>query len=256
MRAKISGITAAWLALIFTGMFSLTATAAGGGVELATPRIDQSNEKSLQRGAKVFVNYCMGCHSAGYHRYSRMARDLGVSDKDVVDNLIFTTDSSGAPTKVGSLMTNAMSKEYAGNAFGVVPPNLSLTARSRGVDWIYSYLRSFYPDPDRAIGVNNTVYPGAAMPHVLWDLQGWQKPVYEEVDGHPVFTGKFEQVTKGKLTPEEYDRTIADLTNFMAYLSDPVKSTRHRIGFFVILFLLVLLGISYFLKKEYWKDVV
>jgi ubiquinol-cytochrome c reductase cytochrome c1 subunit len=229
--------------------------AGGSGVSLESPRIDQSNVKSLQRGARVFVNYCMGCHTAGYHRYSRLARDLGLSEADVEENFIFTTDKDGAPTKVGSLMMNTMTEDYAKQAFGVVPPNLALTARSRGVDWIYSYMKSFYADPERPIGVNNTVYPGAAMPHVLWDLQGEQRPVYKEVDGKQVLDG-FEQVTPGKLSPPEYDKLMADLTNFMAYLADPIKETRHRVGLYVILFLLVLLALSVMLKREYWKDVV
>lgn len=242
------------VSILMLGSLPLNALAAGGGVSLDSPRIDQSNEKSLQRGAKTFVNYCMGCHSAGYHRYSRMARDLGLTEEDVSENLIFTTDKEGSPTKVGSLMTISMDEDYAKNAFGVVPPNLSLTARSRGVDWIYTYMRSFYLDPERPLGVNNTVYPGASMPHVLWELQGWQTPVYEDVDGHSVVTG-FEQASPGALSPKEYDKVIADLTNFLAYLADPIKTVRHRIGMFVMLFLFVMVGLTYMLKKEYWKDV-
>lgn len=241
--------------MLMLGSLPLTAFAAGTGVHLDSPRIDQSNVKSLQRGAKTFVNYCMGCHSAGYHRYSRMARDLGLTEEDVSENLIFTTDKEGAPTKVGSLMTISMDEDYAKNAFGVVPPNLALTARSRGVDWIYTYLRSFYLDPERPLGVNNTVYPGASMPHVLWELQGWQTPVYKDVDGHAVVDG-FEQASPGALSPKEYDKVIADLTNFMAYLADPIKTVRHKIGMYVMLFLFVMVGLTYLLKKEYWKDVV
>ena len=243
-------------AAVVVSVASFSASAAGGGAALDSPRIDQSNVKSLQNGAKIFVNYCMGCHTADYHRYSIMARDLGLSEKAVSDNLIFTTDKAGAPTKIGSLMVNNMTKDYGSEAFGVVPPNLALTARSRGVDWIYTYMRSFYLDPERSVGVNNTVYPGASMPHVLWELQGWRSAIVEtDAAGHEVVTG-FKQETPGKLTPKEYDQTIADLTNFLAYLSDPVKVQRHKIGTFVILFLLLLLVITYFLKKEYWKDVV
>ncbi len=257
MKARSTVILALSMSLAVCLAFLLPglASAAGGGAALESPRIDQGNTKSLQRGAKVFVNYCMGCHTAGYQRYSRTARDLGLSEADMQQNFIFTTDKEGAPTKVGSLMTNTMGEDYAKNAFGVVPPNLALTARSRGVDWIYTYMRSFYLDPERPVGVNNTVYPGAAMPHVLWELQGWRKPVLEEVNGHDVVAG-FEQVTEGTLSEDEYDKLIADLTNFMAYLADPIKTTRHRIGFYVILFLLVLLGLAYFTKKEYWKAVV
>jgi len=231
------------------------ALAAGSAVQLETPRIDQGNQKSLQRGAQAFVNYCMGCHSAGYQRYSRMASDLGLSEEDVVNNLIFTTDKEGEPSKVGSLMTNNMSTDYGKQAFGVMPPNLALTARSRGTDWIYTYLKTFYLDPDRPLGVNNLVYPGSAMPHVLWPQQGWMEATTEEQDGVTKITG-LTQAVEGSLSEDEYDRLIADLTNFMAYMADPIKQTRHRIGIFVMLFLFALLGIAYFLKKEYWKDVV
>lgn len=236
---------------------SLPAGAAGTGFALDSPRIDTGNEKSLQRGARTYVNYCMGCHSLGYQRYSRVAQDLGLSEEEVSENLIFTTDEAGEPTKVGSLMTNNMTKEYGSQAFGVAPPNLALTARSRGVDWLYTYLRTFYLDPERAgVGVNNLVFPGVGMPHVLWRQQGLQEPVYED-DGedHQVFK-EFRQITEGTMTPAEYDDMIADLVNFMAYSADPIKQTRHRIGTMVILFLLVLLVVAYLLKKEYWKDVV
>ena len=259
--------------------------AAGSAVALESPRIDQGNEKSLQRGARAFVNYCMGCHSAGYQRYSRLAQDLGLSDEDVERNLIFTTDENGEPTKVGALMTNAMTKEYGQTAFGVAPPNLALTARSRGTDWIYTFLKSYYVDPDRAgTGVNNLVYPGTAMPHVLWDLQGWQvledspaaaitevEVAAESAEAGHTETGPEGQPTEdnhgaiapvlklespGSLSPDEYEDLIADITNFLAYMSDPIKETRHTIGIFVMLFLFALLGVAYFLKKEYWKDVV
>ena len=230
--------------------------AAGGSFALETPRIDISNKKSLQRGAKAYVNYCMGCHTADYQRYSRLATDLGLNEEDVASNLIFTTDKAGEATKVGSLMFNNMSNDYGRQAFGVVPPNLALTARSRGEDWIYTYLKSFYRDDSRGgVGVNNLVYPGAAMPHVLWEQQGWQEPVYDGEGDNKTFTG-FKQVSEGTLSPREYDALITDITAFMSYMADPIKQTRHRIGMFVMLFLLVLTAISYFLKKEYWKDVV
>lgn len=233
--------------------------AGGSGVALETPLIDMGNQKSLQRGAQVFVNHCMGCHTADYHRYSRMAADIGLSEDETLENLIFTTDKSGEQTKVGSLMANAMTEDYGRQAFGVVPPNLALTARSRGADWIYTYMKSFYLDEERGgVGVNNTVYPGAAMPHVLWEYQGWRKPIYatEDHDGTEVqvITG-FEQVTEGTLSPEEYDDMVADLTNFMAYLADPIKLQRHRIGRWVMLFLFGMAILTWFLKQEYWKDI-
>jgi len=249
----------------FTAMVLAAATlivagksdAAGSAIQLESPLIDQGNERSLQRGAQAFVNNCMGCHSAGYQRYSRLAQDLGLSEEDVENNLIFTTDEAGEPTKVGSLMTNNMSTEYGKQAFGVVPPNLSLTARSRGTDWIYTFLKSYYADPDvTTTGANNLVYPGTAMPHVLWQQQGWQSPVYgEESNGSKPITG-LELTDPGSMAPEEYDDLIADITNFLAYMADPIKQTRHRVGIIVMLFLFGLLAIAYFLKKEYWKDVV
>jgi ubiquinol-cytochrome c reductase cytochrome c1 subunit len=231
--------------------------AAGSAVELEEPRIDTGNQKSLQRGAAAFINYCMACHTAGYQRYSRMAQDIGLSEEDVEANLIFTTDSAGEPTKVGSLMTNTMTTEYGKQVFGVVPPNLTLTARSRGTDWIYTYLKSYYLDPERVgTGVNNLVYPATAMPHVLWPLQGWQVPVYGEEDhGTRPITG-LELSEQGSMTPEEYDAFVADITNFMAYMADPIRETRHRVGIIVLLFIAVLFGIAYALKKEYWKDIV
>lgn len=248
---------AAWTTisvLVFAG----NANAAGSSVYLESPRIDQSNEKSLQRGAQAFVNYCLGCHSAGYQRYSRMAQDLGLSEEDVQQSLIFTTDDAGEPTKIGSLMTNTMSEAYGKQAFGVVPPNLALTARSRGVDWIYTYLKSYYLDPTiTTTGVNNLVYPGTAMPHVLWDLQGWQTPVEgEDAQGSNKVGELLELNAPGKLSQSEYEDLIADITNFMAYMADPIKSTRHKVGIVVLLFLFVLLAVAYLLKKEYWKDVV
>ena len=282
-RAALAAVAAALLAL---GAFGASAPshAAGSAVELETPRIDQGNERSLQRGARAFVNYCMGCHSAGYQRYSRLAQDLGLSEEDVERNLIFTTDETGEPTKVGALMTNAMTNEYGKTAFGVTPPNLALTARSRGTDWVYTFLKSFYVDPDRAgTGVNNLVYPGTAMPHVLWPLQGWQvleeehaDAVSEEVAAEDAEAGHAETGPEGQptednhgsgaavltlespgaLSPEEYDNLIADITNFLAYMSDPIKERRHTIGIYVLVFLFALLAVAYFLKREYWKDVV
>ena len=253
---RLSTQIAGTLILLPLLMVSAPLLAASTGVHLESPRIDTSNQKSLQRGARTFVNYCMGCHSASYQRYSRLAQDLGLSEEDVLANLIFTTDEAGERSKVGSLMTHTMSSGYAREAFGVIPPNLALTARSRGVDWIYSYLKGFYLDPDRGgIGVNNTVYPGAAMPHVLWEQQGWMEPEYEDHDGKQTLVG-LKQKSAGTMSAQEYDAMIADLVNFMAYISDPIKQTRHRIGIFVMLFLLILLVITYLLKKEYWKDVV
>ncbi len=249
-------LTGCGLALVLVVLAPSQGLAASSGVALESPIIDTGNHKSLQRGARTFVNYCMGCHTADYARYSRVAADLKLAEDDVFENFIFTTDNAGERTKVGSLMESSMTVDYGKQAFGVAPPNLALTARSRGVDWIYSYLKGFYLDPSRpGLGVNNTVYPGAAMPHVLWEQQGWMEAEYEEQDGHKTMVG-LKRASEGSMNEAEYDDMIADLVNFMAYLADPIKQTRHRIGTMVILFLLLLLVITYFLKKEYWKDVV
>lgn len=235
---------------------STPARAAGPSVALESPRIDQGNIRSLQAGARHFINNCMGCHSVEFSRYSRVAEDLGLSEEDVAENFIFTTDAEGEPTKVGATMVNNMSREYGEQAFGIKPPDLSLTARSRGKDWIYSFLKAYYKDPERTgTGSNNLVYPGTAMPHVLWNYQGWQT-LSEGDDGHGGTVKTLELTEPGSLSADEYDTMIADITNFLGYVSDPIKETRHRMGFWVILFLFGLLAIAYFLKKEYWKDVV
>lgn len=246
----------------FTRLLTLTLTlslapvfamAAGGGAAL--DHFDGGNSKrSLQRGARVFLNYCLGCHTADYHRYSRMASDIGLSDKFVSENMIFTTDAEGEATKVGSLMVSSMTNDYAEKSFGIVPPNLALTARSRGVDWLYTYMRSFYVDESRPLGANNTVMPNVGMPHVLAHLQGWQKPIYEDHDGQQTLVG-FEKLTRGELTPTEYDGLIHDLVGFLDYLGDPNRATRHAVGFWVMLFLIIFLILAIMLKKEYWKDV-
>ena len=228
-------------------------SAAGGGASLDEFESTDS-KRSLQRGARVFLNYCLGCHTADYHRYSRMATDIGLSDAFVADNMIFTTDKEGDATKVGALMVSSMTEDYGEKSFGIVPPNLALTARSRGVDWLYTYMRSFYLDESRPFGANNVVLPQVGMPHVLAHLQGWQTANYEDRDGQEVFTG-FEKVTRGELTPDEYDGLIRDLVSFMDYLGDPNRATRHAVGFWVMLFLIIFLVLAVMLKKEYWKDV-
>ncbi len=234
-------------------LMPFAAVAAGGGVHLDKADIDLSNEQSLQRGAKLYINYCQGCHSTAYMRYNRMGRDLGLTDEQVIDNLMFTTD------KVGNLMTIAMDKDDAANWFGAPPPDLSLVARSRGVDWLYTYLRTFYLDETRPLGVNNEVFPSVGMPHVLWELEGLKKAVIKteiDHDGNEqsVITG-YEMVQPGKLSGAEYDRAVRDLVAFLAYVGEPVKLERQRLGVWVMLFLAVFFVIAYFLKKEYWKDI-
>ncbi|TCK17849.1 ubiquinol-cytochrome c reductase cytochrome c1 subunit [Thiogranum longum] len=229
------------------------ALASGGEVHLDKVHIDPTNKESLQRGARTFVNYCLSCHSAKYQRYNRLARDLGMSEDDVLENLMFTGD------KTGDTMDIALSSKDAKKYFGAVPPDLTLVARVRGVDWLYTYLRTFYLDDSRPFGVNNLVFDKVGMPHVLWELQGWQKPVYEtetDSEGHEhKKIVELELVEQGSQTPAEYDRTVRDLVNFLAYMAEPIKLERQALGIKVLLFLFVLFIITYLLKKEYWKDI-
>ncbi len=229
------------------------ALASSGEVHLDKVQINPENKESLQRGARTFVNYCLSCHSAKYQRYNRMARDLGMNEEDVIDNLMFTGD------KIGDTMDIALSTKDAEKYFGAPPPDLTLVARVRGVDWLYTYLRTFYLDDSRPFGVNNLVFDKVGMPDVLWQLQGWQKPIYEtETDSegheHRKVVG-LELVEQGSQTPEEFDRTVRDLVNFLAYMGEPIKLERQALGIKVLLFLFVLLIITYLLKKEYWKDI-
>ena len=220
-----------------------------GDVECDKVQIDLGDKASLQRGAQVFVNYCLSCHSAGYMRYNRMGEDLGIPDKVIKENMLFATN------KVGDLMKAVMSKEEGKKWFGTAPPDLSLEARYRGPDWIYTYLRSFYIDPKTPSGWNNTVFPHVAMPNVLWELQGIQKGVFKkDKDGATEFE-HFELVKKGSLTPKEYDSKMRDLTNFFVYMGEPAKLVRYRIGAYVLLFLAVFFVFALLLKKEYWKDI-
>lgn len=227
--------------------------AAGPKVDLEEADVDIHNKSSLQRGAKYYVNYCMGCHSLKFSRYNRVAKDLGLTDEQVEDNLIFTR-TNGDKTKVGELMKNGMTAEYGEAAFGAAPPDLSLVGRSRGGDWIYSFLKAFYVDPSRPLGVNNTVFDNAGMPHVLWELQGWQE-MEKHDDGHGHVTKELKLVEQGSMSPAEYNQVVRDLTNFLVYVGEPAQLHRKGIGVWVIIFLGLFAIIAYFLKKEYWKDV-
>jgi ubiquinol-cytochrome c reductase cytochrome c1 subunit len=198
--------------------------AAGGNVHLDEADIDLTDQASLQRGAKLFINYCLSCHSAKYQRYNRMGRDLGLTDEEVKANLMFATD------KVGDTMNIAMDPNDAAAWFGTAPPDLSVIARARGVDWLYTYLRGFVPDAKRPFGYNNTVFPDVGMPHVLWKLQADQ-------------------------SAEKFDSDMRDLTAFLAYIGEPIAVERQRIGVWVLAFIAVFFVLAYLLKKEYWKDV-
>jgi ubiquinol-cytochrome c reductase cytochrome c1 subunit len=251
MLTKKKGIALLAALLAVSG----AAVASEAGNDVVTPaRNDITNMASLQRGARNFVNYCMGCHSARYVRYGRLGQDLGLSEQQVIDNLMFTGE------RIHDTMKISMRSEDAARWFGTPPPDLSLIARSRGPDYIYSFLKSFYLDPSRPTGVNNRVMPQTAMPDVLWELQGLQEAVYDgESDAehnavHKRFK-EFRSVRPGTLAPKEYDDFVRDTVNFLAYIGEPMQLERRSIGFRVLAFLLVFFLFAYFLKKEYWKDV-
>ncbi len=245
MRTKLLVLAAA--------VAPVAAFAAGGGAHLEHANVDVTNTASLQRGAANFVNYCLGCHSAQYVRYNRMAADLGLTEQQLIDNLMFTADSPHQTMRVG------LRPDDAKRWFGVAPPDLSLIARSRGPDYVYTFLRSFYADPSKATGTNNLVLPGTAMPHVLWELQGVQEAVWA---GEPNAQGdvshefkEFKLATPGKLSPEEYDNFVRDTVNFLVYIGEPAQLQRRALGAPVIAFLVFFTLLAYAMKKEYWKDV-
>jgi len=243
------------LAVVALALFSTLGMSAHAEEEkLMHANNDVANKASLQRGARNFANYCSGCHSAKYVRWNRLAVDLDLTDAQVKDNLIFT----GA--KATDSMTINMDPADGKSWFGKTPPDLSLIARSRGADYLYTFLHSFYLDASRPTGMNNVVLPAVAMPNVLWELQGLQKAVYEgktSEDGKRVdkeFKG-LEAETKGKLSPEEYDEFVRDTVNFLDYVGEPGQVERRSLGIRVTGFLLILFLLAYALKKEYWKDV-
>lgn len=247
LKKKILAIVAALVALPAVSL------AAGGEANVEKARNDIHNKASLQRGAKNFVNYCMACHSAKYVRYNRVAADIGLTEQQMTEYLLFSGDTPH------STMTNALHADDAKQWFGVVPPDLSLIARSKGPDYVYTFLKSYYADPTRATGVNNLSLPGTAMPHVLWELQGTQDAVWE---GHTDAQGnvqkhfkEFKLANPGKLSPEEYDEFVRDTVNFLEYIGEPVQAKRQSLGFVVIAFLVFFTLLAYALKKEYWKDV-
>jgi ubiquinol-cytochrome c reductase cytochrome c1 subunit len=232
--------------------------AAGGGAALDHMEPDHSNKASLQRGAALFTNYCMACHSLQYARYKRVAEDLGIPDEIYEENLIFT----GA--KIGELMKIGMEPEMAQSWFGNPPPDLTLEARLRGVDWIYSYLRGFYKDESRPLGVNNVVFENVGMPHVLAQMQGLcavEPKIGHDSSGEPPSGNEVngsicsEWASEGSMTPTEFDAAMYDLTNFLSYMGDPVKLERERLGIFVLLFIAVFFIFAVLLNREYWKDV-
>lgn len=223
---------------------------ASEGEGLAPAGTNIRDQASLQRGAKLFFNYCVGCHSLKYVRYSRLASDLGLSEEEVMTNLNFTGAKFGEP------VISHMPADDAKTWFGKDPPDLSLEARAKGVDFIFNYLNSFYLDPTRPVGWNNTVFPNASMPNPLWELQGLQTAVHSEAaPGQEAVVEKLQISTPGRMSPEEFRGATRDLTAFLEYAAEPAALERQSIGVWVILFLAGLTFLLYLLKHEYWKDV-
>ena len=242
---KMKGFLLIWCFIPFVAL------ASGPEMKLDRAPLRPTDKISLQRGAQAFVNYCLTCHSAEYMRYNRM-RDLGLTENQISENLIFTGQ------KVGELMTVAMKKKEAKQWFGVAPPDLSVIARSRGPDWLYTYLRTFYRDDSTATGWNNLLFDKAAMPHVLYQLQGEQRlNVKAGDDGHGGTheVNELKLASPGVLSKAEYDAYVADLANYLVYVGEPAATKRAQLGAFVMLFLFLMLGLTYALKKEYWRDI-
>ena len=246
----MKNLVIAWI-LSFAPALALASSESG--VQLEDANIDLADQASLQRGAKYFVNQCMGCHSLQYMRYNRMAEDIGIDEVALRQNLILNG------SKPGDLMTIAMRAEDAEKWFGTAVPDLTQVTRWRSPDWLYTYLKSFYKDDSRPYGVNNLVFPDVGMPHVLASVQGVQSPVFEErqTEGGETVTKVVgvESAQGGSMAAEEYDAMVRDLTNFLTYAGEPIILERQTLGKYVILFLLLFFILAYALKKEYWKDV-
>jgi ubiquinol-cytochrome c reductase cytochrome c1 subunit len=224
------------------------AVAAGGGIKLDSAPIDTGDRESQARGAQTYVQYCLGCHSLKFQRYNRLGADLGLDDEALKALMVGTE-------KTGDTMLNAMPAKQAQKWFGTKIPDLSLVSRSRGTDWLYTYLRSFYADPSRPLGVNNLLFKDVGMPHVLWELQGLKQAVYKTNEHGQKVIERLEPGIAGTLSEAQYDQQVADLVNFLDYVGEPIKQKRERLGFWVLAFLVVFFGLSYALKKEYWRDI-
>lgn len=239
----------------------IVAYGAAGRLDKIPPTDEKDAVYSLQRGAQVFVNYCLNCHGAAYMRYNRLA-DLGLTESQIKDNLIFPIErfegKEPITKKVGDTMTVAMKPKDAKEWFGATPPDLSVIARSRGGDWLYTYLRSFYRSEGRPTGWDNQVFDQVGMPHVLYELQGIQVLKLEQTtdsEGRKHVGGRLVLEKPGTKTKTEYDTLVRDLVNFLVYMGEPVKATRTRLGIMVLFVLGVLLVLAYLLKREFWKDV-
>ena len=248
-KSKIAGSLATISACFVAG----SALAAGGAdIPMDKAEIEPGNINSLQRGARNFMNYCSGCHGAQYVRYNTIGKDLQLSEDQLIENLMFNAE------KTFETIRSSMSVEDGARWYGVSPPDLSLIARSKGADYIYNFLRGFYIEPGSPTGVNNLVQAGSSMPHVLWELQGYQEAIFSEHTEDGVTTLHFEnfqQLTTGALDAEDYDEFVRDTVNFLAYIAEPIRSERRKLGTWVIIYLLVFLIIARMLKKQIWKDV-
>ena len=226
--------------LAFLAAVPMLALAAGPSVDLDKANNDLTDKESLKRGFVSYINYCLGCHQLQYQRYNRTFADLGISEEEGKAKYMYTGE------KVGDHITNTMPAKEAAEWFGTAPPDLTLEARLRSPDWIYTYLTSFYVDESRPFGVNNKVFKDVGMPHVLQNLQG-----IRTIDEH----GNLSEASGGSMTAEEYDEFARDLTNFLEYTGEPNKLEREAMGYKVIGFLVIFFIFSYFLKKEYWRDI-
>jgi len=227
--------------------------ASGSGAEMASADIDPDNINSLQRGAANFMNYCSGCHSAQYVRYKTIGNDLDLSEEDLINNLMFNAE------KTFETIQASMPADDAARWYGTAPPDLSLMARAKGADHVYNFLKGFYLDSESPTGVDNLQLPGTSMPHVLWELQGYQAAHFTDhnnEDGSVTTTFEgFEQMTAGKMDSEDYDEFVRDTVNFLAYIAEPIRSDRRKLGVWVLMFLTFFLILSRMLKKQIWKDV-
>jgi ubiquinol-cytochrome c reductase cytochrome c1 subunit len=223
-------------------------SAASESVYHRSVSVDIFDKKSVGRGAAYFANYCQGCHGVRQIRYSRIGKDLKLTEAEMRSSFML------GEAKIHDYVKTAMSADDAKITFGVAPPDLSLVVRARGADWIFSYLKSFYTDPKRPFGVNNVVLPNVAMPNVLWEFQGTQEPVFKDIDGVPTVID-VKSTASGKLSEEQFDEMLTDLVNYLAYVSEPSKLDRIPMGKWVILFLVLITALFFKLKKEYWKDI-
>jgi ubiquinol-cytochrome c reductase cytochrome c1 subunit len=243
--------------VVFAAILATAQAHASSGAKLDKADIDPGNIASLQRGAANFMNYCSGCHSARYVRFNTIGKYLGLSEEDLVDNLMFNAE------KTFETIQASMPAADGARWYGKAPPDMSLMARAKGADYIYNFLKGFYLDPDSPTGVDNTVLAGTSMPHVLWELQGYQKALFSEhvetnSDGSTTTTHefeKFELVSTGTLDVEEYESFVRDTVNFLAYIAEPIRAERRKLGTWVLIYLVVFLIIARMLKKQIWKDV-